>query len=160
MKTYKLKKDLPTFNAGDIFVIAGDGCLYLTGNEDGKYTGMGATGHWKRPVMAYHKNTLKHFPNILRDWFEEVKNEPLVEDKKIRRAIRAWAEAQDAPFTKIDLVVDTGCDVAIVYGFQPGDPSPTAQIEFAMDTRSTKGGFGHTQAFDLTLAELIGEEDD
>lgn len=52
MKYYKLLKDLPAFKAGDIFVLKKDG-LYLERSR----------------VMAYHKQTLKKFPNILTDWF-------------------------------------------------------------------------------------------
>lgn len=64
MKRYKLLEDLPTFNAGDIFELRDDGCLWLVD--------MSEEGHWKKNVMAYHKHTLEAFPNILMDWFEEI----------------------------------------------------------------------------------------
>ncbi len=63
-KFYKLKNNLPTFEAGDIFELRADGCLWLFERYAGE-------NHWKDEVMAYHKRTLEHFPNILRDWFEE-----------------------------------------------------------------------------------------
>lgn len=63
-KFYKLKKDLPTFTAGDIFELRADGCLWQVERYEGE-------NHWKDEVMAYHRRTLEHFPNILRDWFEE-----------------------------------------------------------------------------------------
>lgn len=71
MKRYKLLKDLPTFNAGDEFVVRDNGCLYLNKVDAvaGYLTGV---GHWKNDVMAYHKRTLEQFPNILEDWFEEI----------------------------------------------------------------------------------------
>lgn len=59
MKRYKLKKDLPTFKAGDIF--------YL--NEGGSLI------HESDGVVAYSWSTINKFPNILADWFEEI-NEP------------------------------------------------------------------------------------
>lgn len=61
---YKLIKDLPTFNKGDIFELR-DGHLYLLETED-------SSRHWKDKVMAYHRRTLEQFPNILEDWFEEI----------------------------------------------------------------------------------------
>lgn len=67
MKRYRLLKELPTFHAGDIFTLGEDGCLYLTEPCDFNH-------HWKPRVMAYHKNTLSSFPNILEDWFEEIKS--------------------------------------------------------------------------------------
>lgn len=65
MKQYRLLEDLPTFNAGDIFEIRDDGCLWLVDTSE--------EGHWKKNVMAYHKYTLEAFPNILEDWFEEIR---------------------------------------------------------------------------------------
>lgn len=69
MKRYKLIKDLPTFKAGDTFHIENDGCLYLDAE-----CARGDSGHWSHHVMAYHKNTLDRFPNILADWFEEIES--------------------------------------------------------------------------------------
>lgn len=59
MKRYKLLKDLPTFKAGDLFYISEYGALVY---DDG---GFG--------VMAYAQSTLEKFPNILTEWFEEIK---------------------------------------------------------------------------------------
>lgn len=56
MKKYKLVKDLPTFNAGDVFYLNEAGSLIHEG--DG--------------VAAYSWATIDKFPNILTDWFEEV----------------------------------------------------------------------------------------
>lgn len=72
MKRYKLLKDLPTFNAGDEFVLRDNGCLYLN-KVDAVKGWLTGVGHWKNDVMAYHKRTLEQFPNILEDWFEEIK---------------------------------------------------------------------------------------
>lgn len=71
IKRYRLLKDLPTFNAGDIFILKDDGCLYWSERyqEDAGHE-YSCYGHWKSEVMAYHKYTLAHFPNILKDWFE------------------------------------------------------------------------------------------
>ena len=65
MKRYKLLKDLPTFKAGDEF--------YIDSNNDLRLKG--------RYIIAYNHYTLEKFPNILKDWFEEVP-----EEHKRRRA--------------------------------------------------------------------------
>ena len=59
MKQYKLLKDLPTFEAGDLFYISEYGALVY---DDGGYG-----------VMAYSQSELERFPNILTEWFEEIK---------------------------------------------------------------------------------------
>ena len=80
MKRYELKRDLPTFKAGEIFYLSDIGNLI----------------HESDGVMAYSWSTIDKFPNILTDWFEEIKPaEPLIKDEKIRKAVRAWAEAND-----------------------------------------------------------------
>lgn len=58
MKRYKLLKDLPTFKAGDMFYISEHGALV---HDDG---GFG--------VIAYARQTLDMFPDILTEWFEEI----------------------------------------------------------------------------------------
>lgn len=62
MKRYKLLKDLPTFKAGDLFYISEYGALVYDDGDGG--------------VMAYARQTLDAFPNILTEWFEEIK-EPI-----------------------------------------------------------------------------------
>ena len=59
MKRYKLKKDLPIFNAGEIFYLSDAGNLFRESDN----------------VPAYGWTMINKFPNILTDWFEEV-NEP------------------------------------------------------------------------------------
>lgn len=54
MKRYILKKDLPTFNKGETFIFDGD----LWRESDN--------------VLAYTKLEFDEFPNILKDWFEEI----------------------------------------------------------------------------------------
>ena len=56
MKRYQLKKNLPTFKAGEIFHLSGMGNLI----------------HESDGVVAYSWSTIGRFPNILTDWFEEI----------------------------------------------------------------------------------------
>lgn len=57
---YILKKDLPTFRAGDEFHLSPRGNLV----------------HTESHVVAYMQHTLKKFPNILTNWFEEIPDQP------------------------------------------------------------------------------------
>ena len=56
MKRYKLKRDLPTFKAGEIFYISDAGNLFRESDD----------------IAAYSWSTIDKFPNILTDWFEEI----------------------------------------------------------------------------------------
>ena len=66
MKLYKLLKDLPTFKAGQLAYISKTGNLIAGTPENQKTTETGLI------IMIYHETTLKKFPNILTEWFEEV----------------------------------------------------------------------------------------
>ncbi len=57
MKRYKLLKDLPTFKAGETFYLSDMGNLI----------------HESDNVPAYSWSTIDKFPNILTDWFDEIK---------------------------------------------------------------------------------------
>lgn len=70
MKRYKLLKDLPTFKAGQLAYISKTGNLIAGTPENQKTTDYGLI------IMIYHETTLKKFPNILTEWFEEIK-EPI-----------------------------------------------------------------------------------
>lgn len=59
MKRYKLKRDLPTFKEGEIFYLSDAGNLIRESDN----------------VPAYSWSTIDKFPNILTDWFEEIKEQ-------------------------------------------------------------------------------------
>lgn len=61
MKRYKLKRDLPTFKAGDDFFLTDAGNLFH-----------GKSLH-NNTEIVYRFSEIEKFPNILTDWFEEVK---------------------------------------------------------------------------------------
>ena len=67
MKRYKLLKDLPTFKAGQLAYISKTGNLIAGTPENQMTTETGLI------IMIYHETTLKKFPNILTEWFEEIK---------------------------------------------------------------------------------------
>nr|DAT07045.1 MAG TPA: hypothetical protein [Caudoviricetes sp.] len=66
MRYYKLLKDLPTFKAGQLAYISKTGNLIAGTPENQKTTETGLI------IMIYHETTLKKFPNILTEWFEEI----------------------------------------------------------------------------------------
>ena len=57
MKRYKLKRDLPTFKAGEVFYLSDAGNLLRESDN----------------IAAYSWSTIDKFPNILAEWFEEIK---------------------------------------------------------------------------------------
>lgn len=67
MKQYRLLKDLPTFKAGQLAYISKTGNLIAGTPENQKTTETGLI------IMIYHETTLKKFPNILTEWFKEIK---------------------------------------------------------------------------------------
>lgn len=73
MKRYKLLKDLPTFKAGDEFFISESGDLIAGTPEEPKTVRVREIIPIEVNLMAYAKETLEQFPNILTDWFEEIK---------------------------------------------------------------------------------------
>ena len=66
MKRYKLKRDLPTFKAGEVFYLSDAGNLLRESDN----------------IAAYSWTTLDKFPNILTDWFEEIKESNRWKPKK------------------------------------------------------------------------------
>lgn len=75
MKRYKLLKELPTFKAGEEFFISESGNLIAGTPRNPKQitveTSYGLP--MKIDLMAYAQETLEEFPNILKDWFKEIK---------------------------------------------------------------------------------------
>ena len=75
-KYYRLRKDLPTFNKGELFYI--DSCGNLLRVKD--------------HLMAYSYITITKFPDILEEWFMRLEpKEPYIIDQKIRKFVRDWA---------------------------------------------------------------------
>ena len=134
LKQYKLKRDLPTFKAGEIFHLSGMGNLI----------------HESDGVVAYSWSTIGKFPNILTDWFEEIKPaEPLIKDEKIRKAVRAWAEANGREYL---LVIKSGGRLEI------SDGSPhLIYISFHVDNDTLKS---LDDRIYYPIAELCGEEEE
>lgn len=135
MKYYKLLKDLPTFNKGDLFCRADVGGLWHCAGPKGYMD-----------VMAYHQNTLEKFPNILEDWFEEIK-EPLIKDEKIRKCVKLWAKLNEYNDTLMYAEDEEWC-------------------AFYEDDEQNELLFGKSKCVNLqnqryyTIAELCGEEEE
>lgn len=67
MKQYRLLKDLPTFKAGQLAYVSSLGNLMAGTPEEPETADTGLN------LMMYHKTTLDKFPEILTEWFEEIK---------------------------------------------------------------------------------------
>ena len=133
MKRYKLKKDLPAFKAGTECYIEEAG--HMVPCRGISYT-------------IVHKDQLEKNPNILTDWFEEIKPaEPLIKDEKIRKAVRAWAEANDVLEVFIDRIGD-GTYIELY------DEDDGRRRISALRPAGLKTGEAYT------IAELCGEEEE
>lgn len=66
MRRYVLKKDLPTFKAGQLAYVSSLGNLMAGTPEEPETADTGLN------LMMYHRGTLEKFPNILTEWFEEI----------------------------------------------------------------------------------------
>ena len=130
---YKLKKDTPAFKAGTECYIEEAGNMVPC-------RGISYT--------IVHKDQLEKNPNILAEWFEEIKPaEPLIKDEKIRKAVRAWAEAND--ITEIN-VASNG------YELWGGDDDWC--IHFSGD--GFVNPFEHIKPQQYTIEELCGEDEE
>ena len=135
LKQYKLKRDLPTFKAGSEFIVCCGNLIEVKTD--------GTLG-----VCAYSGSTLKKFPNILTDWFEEIKPaEPLIKDEKIRKAVRAWVDLYGYKF--------------VTHRFY----STTTGYRWSLLVRETQEIClpeldGLDESKDYTIAELCGEDEE
>lgn len=141
MKRYRLKKALPTFKAGEVFVlwdsIEGPG---LFRESDG--------------IMAYHRKTLDKFPNILEEWFEEIRPVgPLIKDEKIRKAVKVWAEANNVLEVFAGRVGD-GTYMTLLELYDEDDERRRISVPSAFSPAGMKAGEAYT------IAELCGEEEE
>ena len=132
MKRYELKKNLPTFKAGEVFYLSDAGNLLRESDN----------------IAAYSWSTIDKFPNILTDWFEEIKPaEPLIKDEKIRKAVRAWAEANEISQAQFDRYIS---------GFSASDAEHNILSMISFDGFV----FMFVDGKIYTIAELCGEEEE
>ena len=95
MKRYRLLKDLPTFRAGQLAYISKTGNLIAGTPENQKTTETGLI------IMIYHETTLKKFPGILTEWFEEIQEPTDSIHWKPKEGERCWsflANGEVGPF--------------------------------------------------------------
>ena len=102
--------------------------------------------------MAYSNTNGHCVVNISYDSIAELsenfeivkKTEPLIKDEKIRKAVRAWAEAND--FIRVFYEYDYSNDVAV---FMVGESKMTIESDELLD-----------DSRNYTIAELCGEEEE
>ena len=136
MKRYKLKRDLPTFSLGDEFILKeGIGLQHVLEGCDG--------------AIIYTEATLEKFPNILTDWFEEIE-EPLIKDEKIRKAVRAWAEANNFSVFRVN---NQHFNYVKIHGVKDRYDPNGSNIEFM-------GTIAGAEKRTYEIDELCGEEEE
>lgn len=98
MKRYKLLRDLPTFKAGQLAYISKTGNLIAGTPENQETTDTGLI------LMIYHETTLKKFPEILTEWFEEIQEPTDSIHWKPKQNEKIWYldENGDTNFTYFD----------------------------------------------------------
>lgn len=139
-KYYRLRRDLPTFNKGELFYV--DSCGNLRRAKD--------------HLMAYSYITIAKFPNILEEWFRKLEpKEPCIIDPKIRKFVRDWAT-----FNKIEeaFVESPFCNGSW-YRIQGNDKENcTWKIEInASYSETINKNYDGTS---IDIIELCGEEED
>lgn len=95
MKRYKLLKDLPTFKAGQLAYISKTGNLIAGTPENQKTTETGLI------IMIYHETTLKKFPNILTEWFEEIEEPTDSIHWKPKIGERYWTSGNTGVYSQV-----------------------------------------------------------
>lgn len=81
MKRYKLKRELPTFELGDEFILKeGIGLQHVLDGCDG--------------AIIYTEVTIEKFPNILTDWFEEIKESTRWKPEKFQKYYRVGSDGE------------------------------------------------------------------
>ena len=117
MKRYRLLKDLPTFEAGQLAYVSSLGNLMAGTPKNPETTDAGLE------LMMYHRTTLKKFPNILTEWFEEI--------KRPTDSIR-WKPKHDEKIWYLD---ENG-DTHFTY-FDENDPYHIRRVEFGNTYRTS-----------------------
>lgn len=95
MRRYVLKKDLPTFKAGQLAYISKTGNLIAGTPENQKTTETGLI------IMIYHETTLKKFPNILTEWFEEIEEPTDSIHWKPKNGDRYWTSGNTGVYSQV-----------------------------------------------------------
>lgn len=100
----------------------------------------------KQVLGAYSVTSLKE----LNESFEDYKQaEPLIKDEKIRKAVRAWAEANVRDLFK---VINEHFNCCKIIGYKDGGNTSCDKIEFSITIA------GADKNYYYTLDELCGEE--
>lgn len=154
MSRYILKRELPTYNVGDEFFTDDIGSLWLDQSIDGEPN--------TSRDMAYHFSIIEKFPNILTDWFEEIK-EPLIKDQKIIKAVRAWLAIQEQPIVRVSISYFKDNDGFFdyrLYGYiEKFRIFNENQMAIWFEFRSLEE-IKFDMSRDYTIAELCGEEEE
>jgi hypothetical protein len=139
MKRYKLLKDLPTFKAGQLAYISKTGNLIAGTPENQKTTETGLI------IMIYHETTLKKFPNILTEWFEEIE-EPTTSVRRTPKMGEAYFYVDEYGNVEREIWDNDGVDNELLaMGFVRLTPEEAAE---ARDRRLAEVRLSQTSDFE------------
>lgn len=96
----------------------------------------------------FDRKTYQSLAELNDEWEDYKPKEPLIKDEKIRKAIRAWAEANDM----------SSDSVVICGSFDDGFETDTSSIEFDCTIRDALRGLKRGKSY--TIDELCGEEEE
>ena len=104
-------------------------------------------------IIIYPEGALKYYvynslAELNEEWEEYKPAEPLIKDEKIRKAVRAWAEACKIESDDAIMISDLAPAFTRFY---------TSMYEIDIKTESSLGLDEHK---DYTIAELCGEEEE
>ena len=99
--------------------------------------------YYRKLTPNGHEDWTPYHPE---DWEDYTPAEPLIKDEKVRKAVRAWAEANDVKKVTIEKDFST-------YAFYPTD---TDRVSISVWTEPSLSNLSRGKIYDI--AELCGEE--
>ena len=127
--------------------------MKLRNKKTGEITDLAKRGLLKSDndnhIIVYPEGTLKYYAyrslaELNEEWEDYKPKEPLIKDEKVRKAVRAWADANKT-ITKVH-VMNNGYEI---YG---GNTDSVIHFETLP--------FDHIKQGDYTIDELCGEEEE
>lgn len=149
MKRYRLKKDLPTFQEGELFHTDEQGNLWRDKGQKGN--------HWQEEVMAYNHRTIERFPDILTDWFEEYEERDPLSKEALIEYLHANPEQRlmEAVCNFVELKLNP--DIETLTAELQGNPEPDDTFNWECDQMMLEKASSEAKEPEFTTFEDIEE---
>ena len=96
------------------------------------------------------RKTYQSLAELNADWEDVAPKEPLIKDEKIRKAVRAWAEANSRDLFR---VINEHFNCCKIIGYTDGGNASCNKIDFGTTIK------GADKNYYYTIDELYGEEE-